>query len=1529
MAASPQPQLLVSETIVPQQQHGVSTQQQQQQQQQRLPTDPASESSSSSSSSGRGSQQRQVIYVRDDDGLQYVLPWEMARDWGSFEVFIKDVFRRKASDWFEEIENGEFEVFLQKDPRSIVLPGIWALLVMPGDTVVVFPRSKVEGIAVSDSPRENWEESGESGESGDDENSPPSVVSVSDENSVENSVEIEDDEESEEGGHDEGSEDSEQSEETDSEAPPLPEPVRSVIPPVDDEGNKLSFIVDSSCSSPSRKPGKEAGGDIEISRKPVGRPVMNTENLRITRAMSVTSERRTMIQIHTLPGPESSSFSSSIHTRWTHLYADWLDWAQFKNVCLSTQGISDRMQKVISKLFLRIEKERLKAYVDGMFVEPGTTLRADDSDHNDPQSVIFSCIPYFELQKSLPTASARSDNLHPSRTLMQAYYPYEPVQDRDNEQAFRKFGNTRSGSLVHIPSMWMMNIGSHAVVTCGYRPLAVEFVKSIEVMPEDPKLLSMDMHENKLTAIRLTEWSNRVLIYQRDECRTYFEMERKLRELKFSSGNAENSIQLLTNTQKGPRRITPLVWPYLITQKNVIFIDVFVTTEAKLKEIGQEMTLEDLPSSEPAVFAQNTWIPPFFQWPASRVDEKSPLDLKPMNAQQTSRCLEHVEKAMFDQGLLKGQTISAVDETFTSSKYYDELPEVDYDGFLVLLAPTLRAARIWEEKTSYGSFHEKVVGECCSKLAHEISDFVNVVRGTLKLFVSDMNQSILLRKLWGAMSNLLHIAKRTVEMRACASDQQEYLDPDWELPVSGTRLWHIRSPKRRDGSAVLVPEGKEAFARSIRKCRKCRHKSFDDPNAAVEHLRSIHLGEEVANTALAGREIQPDAQENKYLRDWVYNEDQWIVESTVQGAVEILSYSTKEARNLCKLLQELADGVRNEDGGLSSLYTFPRKLLPTFHKLVVLYFAVERSLHFIEKRRKTEQDSDMREEGTNQEQLADNSEILRRFSEGVKALLLLAREDLCNMARSAIPKPIEERLAFGSEYICSWLMRRLIVKPLDRSMSIADMYREYLSTIQFQVNHRPGKRLLRSIKLVQEEIMILAKVTSWQARLVANYSKVLDDDTYPTLLPSRRAMFPFERLLLDSCSDSIALTSEELADQFDRCGPLSDSTKQSAEINEEDHGKAIFVFTVVTAIFLPLSFITSYLGMNTSDIRDMENSQALFWQIAAPLTVAVMGSVLFIAYNGDEIRDNISSTYRNLTGKQTRITPTRGSISIIQRKRAAQATLSSDTTSSTDMSMSLADEAEYATPRPAWPESTSIDKTYAPPPPPTTTVYNEIISVDPDLRTRSPTRLLRAQPRSEPIRPRVRLAASAPPPPSSRYTRPATTRPVQYESSARPQPPPPTYPHPPSYEPTQMRLHRKFLAPETLAHYALSYDVDPKDDNFIVVRQPLDQATMAVLFAHTRQLRERERAERGHGRGVSGRVVTREYYGGDEWYGRGYGGGYGDVDAGVEDGYLWVTKDAAGARGGGDGVREREGGGGVRYGRRSERVGTTVRARRR
>lgn len=67
---------------------------------------------------------------------------------------------------------------------------------------------------------------------------------------------------------------------------------------------------------------------------------------------------------------------------------------------------------------------------------------------------------------------------------------------------------------------------------------------------------------------------------------------------------------------------------------------------------------------------------------------------------------------------------------------------------------------------------------------------------------------------------------------------------------------------------------------------------------------------------------------------------------------------------------------------------------------------------------------------------------------------------------------------------------------------------------------------------------------------------------------------------------------------------------QAINIRKETNNQATFISTVVTVIFLPLSFVTSYPGMNSIDIRNGNFEQALFWALSVILAVNSNGCYL-------------------------------------------------------------------------------------------------------------------------------------------------------------------------------------------------------------------------------------------------------------------------------------------------------------------------------
>ena len=74
---------------------------------------------------------------------------------------------------------------------------------------------------------------------------------------------------------------------------------------------------------------------------------------------------------------------------------------------------------------------------------------------------------------------------------------------------------------------------------------------------------------------------------------------------------------------------------------------------------------------------------------------------------------------------------------------------------------------------------------------------------------------------------------------------------------------------------------------------------------------------------------------------------------------------------------------------------------------------------------------------------------------------------------------------------------------------------------------------------------------------------------------------------------------------------------QRIEAIKDRQEAAILVFTVVTIICLPLSFMSSLLGMNTYDIRNMNTRQWILWATAIPVTIIIVPLAVFAVLHID------------------------------------------------------------------------------------------------------------------------------------------------------------------------------------------------------------------------------------------------------------------------------------------------------------------------
>ncbi|KAL2839484.1 hypothetical protein BJY01DRAFT_219207 [Aspergillus pseudoustus] len=206
-------------------------------------------------------------------------------------------------------------------------------------------------------------------------------------------------------------------------------------------------------------------------------------------------------------------------------------------------------------------------------------------------------------------------------------------------------------------------------------------------------------------------------------------------------------------------------------------------------------------------------------------------------------------------------------------------------------------------------------------------------------------------------------------------------------------------------------------------------------------------------------------------------------------------------------------------------------------------------------------------------------------------------------------------------------------------LDLGEVYATYTTSLQLQARNRPSKNLLLDINLLREELETVTANIDLQLKLITDlrtdgqgYPPDDEDDMYldetdflnfemlySSTFGENVLIDPAARVVLQDIHTEMQERKEIFSELIKRVDILERQIVQRVDIIQEDHGKAILVFTIVSTIFLPLSFVSSYLGMNTADIRDMNLNQSLFWQVAVPVTVAVVTLVLVGAYNAGRI----------------------------------------------------------------------------------------------------------------------------------------------------------------------------------------------------------------------------------------------------------------------------------------------------------------------
>ena len=289
---------------------------------------------------------------------------------------------------------------------------------------------------------------------------------------------------------------------------------------------------------------------------------------------------------------------------------------------------------------------------------------------------------------------------------------------------------------------------------------------------------------------------------------------------------------------------------------------------------------------------------------------------------------------------------------------------------------------------------------------------------------------------------------------------------------------------------------------------------------------------------------------------------------------------------LCNLVRSIQNGVRADDGIKQARYHIPLALFTAFQHIVLCLVLISNTSEW--------SDHSWRQMG------AHFDECEGFLVEGRKQLILMVHTD-------------DYRETTGFQAVDSEALLSLILANLVESLSkdtefhLTDIYSEYTSKIQSVVRDQASVKVYDDIKFLREELDVIKATLRQQDDTLRDFRSTMKE-TYGVASLSISVM---DRIL-ESIEERIA-DFDELLSQAETARFLA---QQSISLKAESNNKAIIVFTVVTIIFLPLSFVTSYLGMNTSDLRVMKSGQSLFWAIGAPVSFVTFSVALFAAFYG-------------------------------------------------------------------------------------------------------------------------------------------------------------------------------------------------------------------------------------------------------------------------------------------------------------------------
>ena len=140
-----------------------------------------------------------------------------------------------------------------------------------------------------------------------------------------------------------------------------------------------------------------------------------------------------------------------------------------------------------------------------------------------------------------------------------------------------------------------------------------------------------------------------------------------------------------------------------------------------------------------------------------------------------------------------------------------------------------------------------------------------------------------------------------------------------------------------------------------------------------------------------------------------------------------------------------------------------------------------------------------------------------------------------------------------------------------------------------------------------------------QDNVLSDLRAALNPKTFSTPTITRKLRYNFECKAIDRITNKLREQMRDCDELMERAKSLAIQNVQPLASFQDDNNKAIFIFTIVTVLFLPMSFAASFFGMNVYG-----HPQKHFWIIALPFTFVIVILCTIVAFKGEEVYISIA-----------------------------------------------------------------------------------------------------------------------------------------------------------------------------------------------------------------------------------------------------------------------------------------------------------------